>query len=116
MFRTDANNNPTAMTTDVAIDGSLILNADYVQGDQFEAGGRIYHTARLIGDPVAVTIKCIDKAGFFNSGGQQRWSYVGIPYFMWEALDRDEKIRVIGGMYKREAGIAMKHLFPAVTW
>ena len=59
MFRTVVNNNPTAFTTDVAKDGGLTLNADYVQGTPFEAGDETYYTAKLIGDPAAVTTKLL---------------------------------------------------------
>lgn len=48
-MRTDRNSNPTAMTTDVAKTGGLVLGKDYVQGDPFIGGdGKTYYTAKLL--------------------------------------------------------------------
>lgn len=110
-FRTDENNNPTAMTTGVAKDGGLVLGTDYVQGAQFP-DGEPYYTAKLLGDPVAVTIKAIDKAGFYVTPPSQRWSYIALPFELWLSLTERQKAYVIGWMYGIEGGTAMKTLFP----
>lgn len=107
--RADRHNNPAAFTTDIARQGGLEEGIDYEKGDPFE-GGR-FHTAKLLKDPVTLTIKVIDKIGFFTKSGAQRWVYVGIPDFVWNSLHFDEKKRVIGWMYKREGGEELKSLF-----
>jgi hypothetical protein len=111
-FRTDRNRNPTAFTIDIAKEGGLVENTDYVTGDPFEAGGRTYFTAKLLGDPVALTIKVIDAIGFYTHAGGERWAYIGMPQFIWEALTPDQKRDVVGEMYKREGGTEMRGLFP----
>ena len=103
-FRTDRNNNPAAFTTDVARQAGLVEGVDYVVGDKFVEGGRTLYTARLLGDPVAVTIRVIDKVGFYNRVGSQRWVYIGIPEFVWKALSPADKKRVVHFMYKHEGG------------
>jgi hypothetical protein len=110
-MRTDANNNPAAFTTDVAHSAGLIENTDYTAGDPFEAGGRTYYTARLIGDPVAITIRVIDAIGYYTKWGQ-RWTYIAMPKFIWDALTPDQKRDVVGFHYQREGGITMRVLFP----
>ena len=119
IFRTDRNQNPTAFTTDIAHQGGLIQNTDYVQGDPFTVNDPgfpgqtyTYYTAKLLGDPVALTIKVISNVDFYNRGGSQRWAYIGMPTFVWEALTPDQQRDVIGWMYQHEGGIAMKTLFP----
>ncbi len=117
MFRTDSHNNPTAFTTDVAKEGGLHLGKDYTVGDPFTTKGpaSIFHTARLIGDPLAITIRVIDVLGFyFGSGGRQvsRWGYITMPAFTWRELSAPQKRDVIGWMYQREGGETMRHLFP----
>lgn len=125
MFRTDSHNNPTAFTTDVAREAGLTLGVDYEQGDPFTVdnpGGAkpiTLHTARILGDAVAVTIRVIDKIGFYTRNGQPRWNYIAIPKVIWDSLDgadglpgRDAvKSSVIGGMYQREGGTKMLKLF-----
>src|SRR5579872_6547208 len=112
-MRTDNNRNPTAMTTDVAQTGGLVQHLDYEQGDPFpipiegQQTFVILHTAKLLGDPVALTIRVIDKAGFYTHLGQQRWSYIAMPSWIWALLSIEEKTRIIGSMYKREGGSAM---------
>jgi hypothetical protein len=102
-FRTDRNNNPTALTTDVAKSMGLIEGVDYVQGDKFPGDSNLY-TARLLGDPIETTIKGIDKGGFFTASGQPRWSYFSMPQNQWLALTHDQKVAVITQMYKAEGG------------
>ena len=110
-FRTDRNNNPTAFTTDLAKEANLIQGVDYENGDSFTVENHIYYTAKLLGDPVEVTIKLIDILGFYTNGNIIRWVYIGIPYFVWKDLTYAVKKQVIGFMYVKEGGTALKGLF-----
>jgi hypothetical protein len=111
--RADRNNNPTAMTIDVAKEGGLILGTDYQVGDPFEVEGRTFYTAKLLGDPVIPTIKVIDAIGFrIISDNVQRWSYISVPWFVWVGLPYQSKIDIVGAMYKFEGGVLMRSLFP----
>jgi hypothetical protein len=112
VFRTDLNNNPTAFTTEIAREAGLILGKDYSIGDSFTSGGRLYYTAKLIGDPIAITIKVIDKIGFYTVMPNMRWTYMALPYQLWLSLTHQQKAYTIGVMYQNEGGIAMKGLFP----
>lgn len=133
MFLTDANNNPTAFTTDIAKEAGLVEGVDYVVGEGFEINGsatsgpRTLYTAKLLGDPIAVTIRVIDAIGFYTKSGAQRWSYIAMPKFVWDALkfttlsDAEKGLSfvpnlyqrdVIGFMYQREGGTEMRNLFP----
>lgn len=116
-MRTDENNNPTAFTTDVARDGGLVLGTDYEQGSPFHEGTVLRYTAKLLGDPLAVTIKLMDAAGFYTHAGIARWQYtdgpIGIPKKFWASQTRDQKVLLIGILYAHEGGTEMKHLFPA---
>jgi hypothetical protein len=106
-FRTDRNNNPTAMTTDVAAQSGLVEGVDYTQGDPFTGGdGKTYYTAKLMGDPVETTIKAIDQGGFYTQSGQARWSYLSqIPEAAnWQTLTHDQKVGVVQKMYQQEGG------------
>lgn len=111
-FRTDTHNNPTAFTTDVAAEAKLKLGVDYTQGDPFTAGGHTYHTSRLIGDPIAVTIRAIDTLSFLTTTNVSRWGYITMPKLTWDALTPPQKRDVIGWMYQREGGTALRHFFP----
>jgi len=119
-FRTDTHNNPTAFTTDVAAEAKLKLGVDYTQGDPFTVyppgvrGPLTLHTARLIGDPIALTIRVIDHLSFMTQHGTpiSRWGYITMPAFLWLELSPVQKRDVIGWMYQREGGTTMKHLFP----
>jgi hypothetical protein len=110
-MRTDSHNNPTAFTTAVALTGGLIAGTDFTQGDPFTVGSHTYYTARLIGDPIALTIKLIDKVSFQTSWGAPRWSYIDLPKIVWDSLSYDFKKAIIGLMYKHEGGTAMRGLF-----
>lgn len=112
MARTDENHNPAAMTTDIAKQGGLKIGIDYEQGTIFPVGSIPLYTAKLLGDPVELTIQVIDKIGFYTSHGVQRWVYIAMPHFVWLGLNSDTKRDIIGFMYQREAGVAMKGLFP----
>jgi len=112
--RADRHRNPTAFTTDVAHTGGLVLGVDYEQGDPFTVGSQTYYTARLLGDPLALTIRVIDVAGWQTHSGGPRWSYADMPNITWSHLSPDDKARVIGRMYlHHEMGTEMAGLFPA---
>jgi hypothetical protein len=110
-FRTDDHNNPTAFTTDIAKEGGLILGTDYEQGKIFTVGLNTYYTAKLLGDPITLTITVLNKIGFYTHAGNIRWIYIGIPQFIWDALDKPTRVKVIGFMYGHEGGVVMKGLF-----
>lgn len=112
-MRTDDNRNPTAFTVDIAKQAGLTLGVDYVPGTRFPLPSTLV-TAKLLGDPVAVTIHVLDQVGYYTKGGRQRWSYIAIPAFVWASLSFIEKRNVIGFQYKREGGTAMRDLFPPV--
>ena len=112
MFRTDDNNNPTAMTTEVALEGGLQYGPDFDHGTTFTSD-RTYLTAMLVlGDPVPRTIRVIDKIGFYTKFGTMRWPYIGMPKFLWDGLTEDQKRDVIGFMYQVEGGVTLRGLFP----
>lgn len=104
-YRTDRHNNPTAFTTDVARNFGLVEGVDYTMGDPFPNNPRL-RTAKLLGDPIATTIKGIDKGGFYTQGGKPRWSYLNsIPGINnWQNLTYGQKAAIIAQMYKREGG------------
>ncbi len=114
-MRTDRNRNPAAFTTDVAKAGGLILGTDYEVGDPFTVGTLTLHTAKLLLNPIELTIRVIDNATFYTKGGAPRWNYIAIPKFVWDALPRETKVAVIGWMYNREQGTEMKGLFNGPT-
>lgn len=107
----DRNNNPTAFDTAVAYQAGLILNVNYQLGDEF-ATQPILYTAKLLGDPIQLTIRVIDNLGFVTLKGNLRWSYIAMPKFIWDSLFNAEKRDVIGWMYRREGGTKMISLFP----
>lgn len=113
-FRTDNNRNPAAFTTDLAKQGQLIEGTDYEVGDSFVVGNQTYHTARILGDPLDTTIKLIDRVGFYTVMPHQRWTYMAIPFQLWQSLTLRQKQYTIGVMYENEGGIAMKSLFPTL--
>lgn len=105
-MRTDRNNNPTAMTTDLAKQAGLQEGVDYQVGDSFP-GDNSMHTAKLLGDPVATTIKAIDNVGFTTKSGAPRWTYLsdlGVTNDSWKGMTKDQKVAVIKNMYKHEGG------------
>ncbi|MEB3215396.1 MAG: hypothetical protein VKN72_03915 [Nostocales cyanobacterium 94392] len=110
-MRTDRHNNPTAFTTDIAKLAGLREGVDYVKGDPFSNGR--YYTARLIGDPVATTIRVIDKIGFYTQSGNPRWSYISsIPQANnWNNLNYTQKKQIIAQMYQREGGSSLRQIF-----
>lgn len=110
-MRTDRNRNPTAFTTDLAKQAGLREGIDYERGDPFPDNPPKFWTAKLRGDPVVLTIQVIDKLGFYNKQGAQRWTYIALPAFVWASLTPAERRQVIGWMYGREGGTDMKPLF-----
>jgi hypothetical protein len=140
MFRTDSHRNPTAFTTDIARQAGLVEGVDYEQGDPFGLTEQAipqtlnwlgtgllekspqYHTARLLGDPIALTIKVIDAIGFTTHAGYQRWTYINLPKMIWYSLpdiseDNSQyptKKDVIGFMYSKEGGTEMLPLFTRI--
>ena len=110
-YRTDRNNNPAAFTTTIAEQGGLKLGKDYEQGDPFFSGGKQYFTAKLIGDPIDLTIRVIDNIGYYTRMGMPRWTYIQIPPFVWQMLNYSQKKEVIAFHYKNEGGISLLHLF-----
>lgn len=125
-FRTDRHNNPTAFITLIAKQAGLIPGDEYEAGDAFPSGS--YRTARLFADPIGLTIKVIDRIGFWNRRGAPRWVYIGsiigsliatltkkqlreVAAFAWSLLSKKQKTVVIGKMYQHEGGKEMKNLF-----
>ena len=120
-MRTDENNNPAAFTTDIAQQAGLHLGVDYEQGAQFAVrmpdGHQVfYYTAKILGDPIAITIRVIDAIGYYTRAGSPRWTYIALPKFVWDSLSADEKRDVIGFHYQHEGGTAMRGLFPNYGW
>lgn len=113
-MRTDSHNNPTAFITDLARQGGLREGLDFTIGDSFRysPNSPLLYTARLIGDPIGLTIRVIDAVGFYNHSGAQRWSYIAMPEPVWKTMSPAMKAAVIGGMYHREGGTELKKLFP----
>ena len=111
-MRTDDNRNPAAFTVNIAEEARLIVGTDYEVGTPFTADGRTYYTAKLLGDPIELTIEVIDEVGYYTKSGGTRWSYIALPKFVWDALTTEQKRDVIGFHYEREEGTAMRNLFP----
>ncbi len=109
MTRADRNNNPAAITTDIARQGGLVQRIEYVDGDPFPTGPLI--TAKLIGDPVALTIRVIDKLGYYTRTGTPRWNYMAIPTELWRALSPEQKKLAVAAHYRNEGGTEMAGLF-----
>lgn len=110
-MRTDQNNNPAAFTVDIAKQAGLILNREYVAGSLFPAPSHLV-TAKLLGDPIALTIKVIDAVGYYTKSGRPRWDYISMPAFLWNALSFEQKRDIVGFHYQREGGTIMRGLFP----
>jgi hypothetical protein len=110
-MRTDEHNNPTAFTTDVAKTAGLTLGVDYEVGRPFQDNAKMF-TAKILLNPIEVTLRVIDKIGFYNKQGAQRWVYIAMPKFVWDGLPRETKVRVLGFMYQHEGGTELRKLFP----
>lgn len=108
-MRTDRNNNPTAMTTDVAKTLGLVEWVDYVQWDVFPNNPNLY-SAKLIGDPIQQTIKWLDtaiangKKAFYTQWGQQRRTHTAMSNEQWSWMTQEQKIATVVKMYHNEWG------------
>jgi len=110
--RTDRHNNPMAFTTGIAKQAGLALGLDYEEGDPFkDSVGRTYYTARLLEEPIEITIRVIDAIGFLTAGKGRRWAYIEMSRALWHSLSPDMKRWVIGHCYHHEGGTGMKGLF-----
>lgn len=109
--RTDRHNSPAAITTEVAAQAKLKLGVDYEQGDKFVADGKIYYTARLLGDPIATTLRVFDAIGFYTKTGTPRWVYLAIPKSVWVLMDAKARKQTVYESYLHEGGTEMKGLF-----
>ena len=108
-MRTERNNNPTAMTTDVAKSLWWIEWVDYIQWDSFKTwDGRTLYTAKLIGDPIETTIKLLDNAAsswrwaFYTKWWAKRWTHTAMSDKDWLALTPEQKQNVVLQMLQRE--------------
>lgn len=110
-FRTDRHNNPTAFTTDIAKQAGLELHKDYEIGEVFIVGNKSYNTAKLLHDPIDLTVRVIDKISFYNKTGQQRWIYIGMPRWLWDDLNLDNRKQIIRFMYQHEGGVELNKLW-----
>ncbi len=110
-FRTDRMNNPTAMTTDVALTLGMRPGIDFVSGDTFQTSdGKTLATAKIIGDPFDKTIQGLDNAAqsgrgaFLTSSGAPRWSHISMSDQDWLSKNLEEKRQTIKKMYQSEGG------------
>jgi len=110
-MRTDENHNPTAFTTAIAAQAGLTPGVDYTDGTPFPQPSPLI-TAKLLEDPIVLTVRVLNAVGFYTHAGLQRWAYIAIPKFIWTALSSDQQRDIIGFMYQHEGGTAMRHLFP----
>lgn len=110
-MRTDDNRNPSAFITDLARQAGLILGVDYEMGTSFPAPSRLV-TAKLLGDPIEITIHLITKVGYYAKNGAPRWDYIAMPSSLWRSLTYDQQRDVVGFHYLHEGGTTMRHLFP----
>lgn len=111
MTRADRNHNPMAFTVSLARQSGLVAGVDYEAGDSFPLPSSLI-TARILGDPLAVTIKLISAVGFYTHSGTPRWNYLMLPMFLWDGMSYEQKRDLIGFAYHREGGTAMVSLFP----
>ena len=113
-MRTERNNNPTAMTTDMAKMLWWVLGVDYEIWDSFTtASWTTLYTAKLIWDPIETTIRLIDRwiangiDPFYRANWQPRWSYLSkiwIDKEKWSNMSPSEKADVINKMLQHEWG------------
>jgi len=106
-LRTDRHNNPTAFTIDIARQAGLVEGIDYVKGDPFPNNPNLF-TAKLLGNPIEITMRVINKIGFMTQSGQTRWTYTdsipGANNNDWGKLSFEEKTGIIKNMYRFEGG------------
>jgi hypothetical protein len=108
-MRTERNNNPTAMTVDVAKSLWWVEWVDYVQWDSFQTSDwRTLYTAKLLGDPIETTIKLLDNAAstwrwaFYTKWWAQRRNHTAMSDAEWLKLSPEEKQNVVLKMLQRE--------------
>ena len=111
-MRTERNNNPTAMTTDMAKMLWWELGVDYEIWDSFVWGDwKTYYTAKLIWDPIETTIRLIDRwiengiDPFYRANWQPRWSYmdkIWVNKDKWKRFTREQKEIAIKRMLEHE--------------
>ena len=111
-FRTDRHNNPAAIITDLAKLAGLRLGIDYSVGDPLPRPNEHLNTARLLGDPVTLTIQVIDKTGYKTHDGRPRWTYANLPNWVWNGFTVEQKRDMIGYHYSNEGGTDMRPMFP----
>ncbi len=112
--RAERNNNPTAMTTDMAKMLWWVLWQDYEIWDEFIWwDGKTYYTAKLIWDPIETTIRLIDRwianwiDPFYRKNWQPRWSYIWTLWLsksIWNKLNNEQKRTMVYKMLKHEWG------------
>lgn len=110
-MRTDDNRNPAAFTVDLAREAGLARGVDYEDGTPFPEPSKLV-TAKLLGDPIQLTIRVIDAVGYYTRSGAERWTYIAMPKFVWDWLTPPQKRDVIGFHYEMEGGVAMRSIFP----
>ena len=110
-MRTERNNNPTAMTTDVAKSLWGVEWEDYVQWDSWTNDKwQTFYTAKLLGDPIETTIRLLDRAAetgrwaFYTKAWWQRWTHTAMSDADWLKLSPEEKQWVVLKMLQREWG------------
>lgn len=108
-MRTERNNNPTAMTSDVARSLWWVEWEDYIVWDAFQDNPNL-HTAYLLGDPIETTIRLLDRAAttgrwaFYTKGWKQRWTHTAMSDEAWLNLSAEEKKNVVLKMLHNEWG------------
>lgn len=107
--RANRNNNPTAMTTDVAKTLGMVEWVDYVRGDPFSSGSGTLYTAKLLGNGVETTINAFDRIAqdpnkkiFYTSGSRQRRTHTAMSDEERLGLSQEDKAKVIQRMYNNE--------------
>lgn len=107
-MRTERNNNPTAMITAYAKQLWWIEWVDYVQWDSFTwKDGRVYYTAKLLGDPIETTIRLLDRwvANNVKPNVFSAWSYASDLWMTNERrknMSQEEKKNLILKMLQHE--------------
>lgn len=121
--RTERNNNPTAMTTDVAKSLWMVEWVDYVQWDSFKTKEwKTLYTAKLLGDPIQTTIDAFNAAAsrwtpiFYTQWWAQRWTHTAMSNEEWLALSDDQKAWVIAQMLQREGGQMWDMAYYVQNW
>jgi hypothetical protein len=121
--RTERNNNPTAMTTDVAKSLWMVEWVDYVQWDSFKDKKRnTLYTAKLLGDPIQTTIDAFNAAAsrwtpiFYTQWWAQRRSHTAMSNEEWLALSDEQKAWVIAQMLQREGGQMWDMAYYVENW